>query len=649
MRNLVLALLLAVVALCAGHARAMDGFDLGDMPPLPPPLLDNDAGAAASSAPLAPPQTGALSPLVQGQAGLSPVAPPPVGGATAASAGDYLAPPPPPLAPPPVAPATAAGGAAAGMPDQIGAPPPGDGAVAAAPVVLNETPQPGRITGGRVNVRAGPNTQYESVAVLTSGAPVTVMARHEDWYKIVFPPDQLASIHKSLVTAEITGEIPETGLPGIVSVDNAEVHAFYWDRSTVVGTLPQGTPVVIRQERGQWYRIDAPDTARAFVSAQYVRLEGAGQVVADAAPPPANPAVDLSGGTDARTGQVKLSENDRRVAELKEQYFKRIRDQYEAELDAEERAYQAAVEANKRQAEQLDLALKDLDGRLAAIDQETSQRMTYMNQLYAPTVLTTVGSATWAPPDPATGGYTGWVENIGRVGGAPSAHRLTKGGEIRFYLRSGVYNLDEFNNRRVWVNGPVEPASGASAAVLNVDQMRILSELEIAEGMRSSQGYQDAGAAQPYGAPVYDGTYAYDGSYAGTASDAYAAAPGTAAAPGGQYGYGAALQPGEVLLDPYTGLPVGGSADPYAAGAVDVGGVYAGSATGQEAFGGVPAQGITVSDPSQLPDVVSSGTGMYSATDATSFGMGGAVGASSMGEVETDYYERPAISEIAPE
>ncbi|MDR3077204.1 MAG: SH3 domain-containing protein, partial [Planctomycetota bacterium] len=320
-----------------------------------------------------------------------------------------------------------------------------------------------------MNVRAGPNTQYESIAVLSTGAPVTVLAKNGDWYKIVFPADQLASIHKNFVDAEIGGEIPEAGIAGVVSQDNAEVHAFYWDKSTVVGRLNQGDPVVVKQERGQWYRIAAPETARAYVFAEYVRVDGGGGVAPDSAPPPVNPSIDLTQGQPDATGRLKLSENDRRAAAIKEAYFKRLQEQQ----TREEETVSLAVR-------QLDSAISDLEERLKAIDADTSSRIVY------PVAATDLGSAAWAPPDPMSGGYTGWVENIGRVGGAPASFRLSKGGEIRFYLRSDRFSLSDYTGRRVWVNGALDLSSGGG--ILNVEQIRFLTAQDVAEGLRDAAG-----------------------------------------------------------------------------------------------------------------------------------------------------------------
>ncbi len=747
MRNIVLAFAMAWLTLAAGlyQAAALDGFDLGDMPPLPPPLLDDSSN-------LAPPPSGPLSPLMEGQAGsgaasLAPLAPPPfpasgsagsgmggggalppAGGFGGASSNNFGLPPgggyagvdsslppaPPPLAPPPIdspgftplAPPPV-GGVTAGSPTspgqfaplgqtptptapgQISVPALGTapGGIQPGSVIPSASGAPevavaGRVSGGRVNVRAGPNTQYESIAVLGTGTPVTVVARHGEWYKIAFPADQLASIHKNYVTAEISGEIPEAGVPGVINQDDAPVHAFYWDKSTVVGKLAKGTPVVIKQERGQWYRIVAPATARAFVFEKYVQVDGGGnQVVADAAPPPANPAVDMTAMSTAdgkRVLQQKLSDNDKKVAALKESYYKRMQEAHEAEqraaqadFEARQRQYEAEVERRRAQAKadaesrmlqanQLELALRDLEGRLRAVDSEATMRMTYDNnemqrQIVAQTQVTTVGAAAWAPPDPVEGGYTGWVENIGRVGYAPSQFRLTKGGEIRFYLISDRANLGEFVNRRVWVNGRVEFAGGASASVLNVEQIRPLTEYEIAEDMRRMglppqaagelsmpPGVVGAfgGPPAPFGAPApafvtapeaYAGGADYDpyagGTYTPSASpaDVYATTPVIGPGPGAVVGattsYGAGEPTGTADLVTDIGN-IYGSTGSYGGGDVYSGGGSFDSTYGTTTTYSDPFGGTTTTTTTTYGDPYGGGTGGFVDAGGASYGGG---------------------------
>ncbi|MDR0363107.1 MAG: SH3 domain-containing protein [Planctomycetota bacterium] len=638
MRKLLLLFCLAIPAVVPTSypVRAQDAFDFGDPLPLPPPPLDDAAPAgtpAPAPAPLAPPAVSAPAAPI---APPSPLRPPAIAADSSPEA--------PPLALPP-----------APLGDNVTSvalPPAPDTEVAVAPLSAatppDERPRSGKITGGRVNVRAGPNTQYESIAVLGTGSPLTVLSRHGEWFKIVYPPDQLASIHRNYVNVAvgIEGEIPEEGVQGTVSQNDADVHAFYWDKSTVVGKLQKGDVVTVKQERGQWYRIDAPPTARAYVFAEYVRVEGDSEIPVDSTPPPENPSVDLAAGKQDPTGRPRLSESDRRAAAIKEAYFKRIQDQ--ARREEEEAA---------QQVDALTQALDDLEARLRSVDQETS------GMLHYPVQSTAIVGAGWAPPDPLYGGFTGWVENIGRVGGAPSSFRLSKGGEVRFFLRSDRFNLADYSGRRVWVNGNIELAAGAVANVLNVAELRVLTEAEIAEGM-TQPPQAVAPTASPYEAPIMaqpamtvvtPPTAPY-GAPSAMISEPYAA-PSTAPA-GVPYSSGPyatqsdyfgvqtgttdyfTAQPGVVAAPP--------APDPYATQSYAPP-AYAPPPAPAAPTAAVPqAPAMSPSGPSALPDHVGgSYPGSYPAPMASpNLGTGYSP---YLGEVESDYYdEQPFISEVGP-
>ncbi|MDR2390137.1 MAG: SH3 domain-containing protein, partial [Planctomycetota bacterium] len=200
MRKLFLIVILFFMVVGLRPPLAGDAFNFSDLPPLPPPLLDE----GPNPPPLTPPQAGSLSPLAQPST-MPPALPP---ASPAVSAPAIVQPSLPPAVPPLNPPQSAIPDVTpVNMPDALRPP---EQPVAVIPSIP-ETPRPGKVVGGRVNVRAGPNTQYESIAVLTTGSPVTVLAKNGEWYKIVFPAEQLASIHKNYVDAELSGEIPETG------------------------------------------------------------------------------------------------------------------------------------------------------------------------------------------------------------------------------------------------------------------------------------------------------------------------------------------------------------------------------------------------------------------------------------------------------
>jgi hypothetical protein len=103
---------------------------------------------------------------------------------------------------------------------------------------------------------------------------------------------------------------------------------------------------------------------------------------------------------------------------------------------------------------------------------------------------------------PVETGFTGWVEYIGRYGNRPAAYRLTQGGETLFFLRSGKIRLEDYNLKRVWLNGFSQTIPGASSNVLIVEDIRILGELRPSEMRKPSNRFPDEGPIPQPNAPI---------------------------------------------------------------------------------------------------------------------------------------------------
>ncbi len=414
-------------------------------------------------------------------------------------AGESPLPPPPPPPPPPTADAPASSGSTeAGLP-----PPPGGTGAAAHSIPVQETaprvetpaganessPRPGRIHGGRVNIRSGPSTNYEIVTTVNEGTPLQVVARSGEWLKIRYPADQSAWISSGSIQGEVPAVIPGTGVVRTVSENGVRVRVRPWVRSTVVGELNQGTTVRIKDIRGEWLKIAPPPTARAWVFGKFVRFEGD---VTEVEAPPAQPdgeATGSAGGGEAAESSVDAEGVEETVLarQLEEKRQQRI-----AEM-------KAAAEARRRAAEQAVQAVVDrAEARLQQIEEETRRRQEAIDRsAVAPAVAEAV-----EPGEHPGGGYVGWVEYVGRIGQRPAAYRLNHGGEVQFLLRSPNYDLRRYVNRRVAVDGPVEAAPGWEANVLVVESLELLDTGPIEGPIEVGPFPDDAEALPPPSAPA---------------------------------------------------------------------------------------------------------------------------------------------------
>ena len=95
----------------------------------------------------------------------------------------------------------------------------------------------GKITGGRVNIRAGQSTKYEIVLTADINTPVTVYEKVGDWVKIAYPETEYCYINQKYISGDVPADIPEQGLVREVRGSNVNLRARPWPGSTVVGQM----------------------------------------------------------------------------------------------------------------------------------------------------------------------------------------------------------------------------------------------------------------------------------------------------------------------------------------------------------------------------------------------------------------------------
>lgn len=121
----------------------------------------------------------------------------------------------------------------------------------AVPATPSVTTWTGKITGGRVNFRAGPSTKYRSYGILEKGTALTVVNKSGTWYKIEHPKGEngIAYVHskyikitgtkavagtaaQAAVTKEVQEAVTETVDADIDALDLSELRCvFYCEKS----------------------------------------------------------------------------------------------------------------------------------------------------------------------------------------------------------------------------------------------------------------------------------------------------------------------------------------------------------------------------------------------------------------------------------
>ncbi|MEI6438203.1 MAG: SH3 domain-containing protein [Candidatus Omnitrophota bacterium] len=111
----------------------------------------------------------------------------------------------------------------------------------------------------RVHVRAGQNNNFESVAQLAKGAPLTVLDKKFKWFKVALPAGAKAFVKSSYINL-LSADLGE------VKVDRLNVRAAPNTEATTVGQLKQGQRFFIAQNAGEWIWIRPVDGVYGWVN-----------------------------------------------------------------------------------------------------------------------------------------------------------------------------------------------------------------------------------------------------------------------------------------------------------------------------------------------------------------------------------------------
>lgn len=437
-------LLLLPIFLCSLVYAMEGGFDAG-LPP-PPPLTGD-----ADGLPLPPPPP--MDPL---EGGL-PLPPPP-------SADDL---PPPPGSGDELFPTVTPDRALPPAPTPPPVPTPGMLGGDITGIRVDTIPAggiPGKIVGGRVNIRAGASSdQFDIIDTLSEGTNVVVYGAEGDWTAIGYPENQYCYVHQRHIQGDIPANIPEQGI--VRSLQGGPIHIRIkpWvSERNIVGEGTEGDTVIVLDLRGQWARIRAPAHIRAWVFSRYVDYEGKPDRDAVAREPSSTPGAERAS-TDRSLIQ---SQRDREIAQRQREEFLR-QQQRQREMRDRKKSIFSDLEEQLAEIERQ----KEARLRQAAVDSIEDER------LHREARERVHLEATPPPPPGALDGYSGWIERIPRMGGRPTEFRLVKGNDVLFLLHSNVYDLSLYRGKQVLVNGVVRTAPSWEANIMEVTYLRLFNQM----------------------------------------------------------------------------------------------------------------------------------------------------------------------------
>lgn len=191
---------------------------------------------------------------------------------------------------------TAAGRDAAAKASDSEAAAPATQTASAAPAPAEQSmgSAPGIVTGGTINVRSGPGTDYSKVTMLSTGKKVTLIGKAGDWYHVSFDgmngyifseyihegtslPEQAAPAASSAPAQSSSGvaavassvELNMNGAPGVVTGGVINVRTGPGTDHAKVTTVSTGKKVSLLGKANGWYHVSF-DGVTGYISGEYI-------------------------------------------------------------------------------------------------------------------------------------------------------------------------------------------------------------------------------------------------------------------------------------------------------------------------------------------------------------------------------------------
>ncbi|MGC8742939.1 MAG: SH3 domain-containing protein [Verrucomicrobiia bacterium] len=133
----------------------------------------------------------------------------------------------------------------------------------------------GVITRDRVNVRGQPSVFSEVLTQLNKGDKITILEPVKiekpkegdlaDWYKIKLPPNVAVWVNSAYINTNFYTVIP----------NRLNLRAGPGEQYSVLGRLEKGASVKVIKTSGQWFQIEPPDVAYAFIATEFVQKQTA--------------------------------------------------------------------------------------------------------------------------------------------------------------------------------------------------------------------------------------------------------------------------------------------------------------------------------------------------------------------------------------
>jgi hypothetical protein len=361
-------------------------------------------------------------------------------------------------------------------------------------------PYLGVLTGNEVYLRTGGSRNHPTFGVIKKGQTLIVDRDENGWCKVHLPRWIPVYVHKDYITL--------SGSKGRVHAGQLNIRAFprKGGMDECVGSISEGGSLDVIASEGEWLRVIPPLGTFGYISRQYIskgRSISSADLVKErellTESSKASIVHAVSKGSKGKAEAIPASSSSPHGAdaprnsfsspallkgealiqdvlkrELANRDYSPARDHFKEIKDSsEDRAEVAAAEEQLTRIAELE----DRDEtRLEA--QQSIAEVQRRNQELEDMARQASRTTRRVEADPYLA--RGWVSGMGRHNGNEGSHRLLKGSQVLYFLKSeegNMISLDHYLNKRVGVKGTVrelDPKFGAKLII--VKEIEVLSD-----------------------------------------------------------------------------------------------------------------------------------------------------------------------------
>lgn len=306
----------------------------------------------------------------------------------------------------------------------------------------------GVVSGDRVNMRSGPSTNDPGIGFASRGDRLTVLSSKGGWYQVKCPRKLTVWLHSKYVSDA-----------GVVTGSSVNLRPRPNTSHSPLGQVRKGDKVEVigSPNKEGWVKIVPPASATAWIYGKYVQTTGAAP--RRRARGPAVTPAGLQRPVPMRDRMLKLGEDYLRIEMEKEPE--------EMDMAPVIRIFTEVIdgdspEANKERAR---TGLKEAQRwkRISDVMIEVNRPVPQI-QDRAPYPSQRIRSDN---EDDYLA--VGWVEGRGKLLFADATHRLMRGEEAVYLLKSADFRLNDFVGKRIGIRGTMVGWEGSRKVVLVED------------------------------------------------------------------------------------------------------------------------------------------------------------------------------------